>query len=276
MIKLFLLPSWTSSQEQCEIWKKMNCFKNIELVSSEPCDFFVVINHTNYNVDKKKTIFLNMEPFLISHFFLDSQIVIFPPQKLNTLEWHLSFSYDFLQNSNFYEIKKNNISAILSNKYFDEGHKKRIDLCKFIEKQNEFEIDVFGSNYFNWKKYKGVLPYHQKENGLIKYKYHINMENHSIPNYLTEKLIDGILSECLVFYWGCPNVLDYLPENSFIILDSDKIEKNYETIKFHIENNSYELYRPKILEAKNKILNELQFFPRINNIIQSLHSISNI
>lgn len=261
-MKLFILPSWTFSEEQCIIWNKMKPNNsNIELVFQEPCDFYVVINNTNYPVEKKKTIFLNMEPFLFNNNFLDSYITIFPPQKLNNIEWHIKYTYEELKILKFKKDKE--LSAILSSKYFDEGHKKRIDLCKLIEYKNEFDIDIYGSNYFNWKKYKSSLPYHQKEIGLESYKYHINFENHQIKNYLTEKLIDGILCECLVFYWGCPNVCDFLPLNSFIYLNENSLEENYNKIKFCISNNYYEKYYSNILKAKEIILEKLQFFKRI-------------
>ncbi len=68
------------------------------------------------------------------------------------------------------------ISAIVSPKYNDPGHKLRIDFLKFCDQQ-EFPIAIYGTdNFHQFKNYKGSLPSHQKENGLIPYRYTFNAE----------------------------------------------------------------------------------------------------
>ena len=93
------------------------------------------------------------------------------------------------------------------------------------------------------------------------------MENFSIKNYYTEKLIDGILSETLVFYSGCPNVKDYIDERAFVYLELIDFEKDYETVKKAIREDLWSQRIGYIRDAKQKILNELQFFPRLEKII---------
>jgi hypothetical protein len=157
------------------------------------------------------------------------------------------------------------LTTILSDKYKDPGHIKRVDFIKFIE--NKMDVHVFGSNKFLWKNYKGSLPYHNKDESLFPYKYSFNVENHSIKNYYTEKLIDGILAETLVFYSGCFNVRDYIDERAFVYLELSNFEHDYQIIKKAIEEDWYSQRLPYIKEAKQKILNELQFFPRLHSII---------
>ena len=67
-----------------------------------------------------------------------------------------------------------------------------------------------------WNNYKGSLPYHQKDQSILPYKYSFNVENFEIKNYYTEKLIDGILGETLVFYHGCPNIKDLIDERAYV------------------------------------------------------------
>ena len=44
---------------------------------------------------------------------------------------------------------------------------------------------------------------------LMKYKFHIAVENSSLPNYMTEKLHDCFLTKTVPIYYGCPNISDY-------------------------------------------------------------------
>jgi len=158
------------------------------------------------------------------------------------------------------------ISTVLSAKYFDPGHIKRIDFVKFLERK-KLPIHVYGENKWGYVDYKGSPPPYQKDNAMFPYKYVFNCENNSVKNYYTEKLIDGILSECLVFYWGCYNVRDYIDERAFVYLELSNFEEDYKKVKNAIENNLWEERLPYIRLMKYKILNHLQFFPRLERII---------
>ena len=140
---------------------------------------------------------------------------------------------------------------------------------KFLETK-DIKIDVFGNgNKSNWNNHKGTLPYHCKDNGLFPYKYTFNAENNSINNYYTEKIIDAILSECLIFYNGCPNIKEFLDERVFVWLDLEDFEKDYQIIKKAIEGDLWSERIEFIRKEKNRILDELQFFPRLEKIIYS-------
>uniref|UniRef100_A0A6C0E0G6 Fucosyltransferase C-terminal domain-containing protein n=1 Tax=viral metagenome TaxID=1070528 RepID=A0A6C0E0G6_9ZZZZ len=286
-IRVLLTCSWTSSDELCKLWSKMsknkNCWNEIQIVSSEPADYYCVINRPSDNnmiLDKKKTILFRMEPNMeqdvrqwgpewcnpnINDFLFVGNHNL----HLNNLEWHLSKNYNELSND---IIEKNDslsniLTTILSDKYIDKGHIKRVDFVKYLEKKG-VNVDVYGSNKFLWKNYKGSLPYHEKDDSLFPYKYSFNCENHSIKNYCTEKLVDGILAETLVFYSGCYNIKDYIDEKAFVYLELSNFEQDYQLIKKAIEEDWWTQRLPYIKEAKNKILNELQFFPRLENIIK--------
>jgi hypothetical protein len=286
--RVLLCCNWTTSENLCNIWKKMSKddnlnWDNIKIVSSEPTDYYCVINRppNNIKIDKKKTILFRMEPNMENDqrqwtdewanpktedfLFLGSHNLY-----LNNFEWHLSKNYEQLSTE---IIEKNDslskvLTTILSDKYYDKGHIKRVDFVKFLEKKG-VTVDVFGGNKFLWKNYKGPLPYHKKDDSLLPYKYSFNCENHSIKNYCTEKLIDGILSETLIFYSGCYNVKDYIDEKAFVYLELSNFEKDYQTIKTAIEEDWWSQRLPYIKEAKKKILNDLQFFPRLHKIINS-------
>jgi len=276
-----LLCNWTSSEILRETWNKMSqgnySWNNIELVCDNDPDFFVVINCPPIHefLDTKKVILFRMEPHMDKHPELWGEYanpdkesfykVCYHETDYNNNEWHLSKTYNELKTMKI-EKSIDVMSTVLSDKYSDSGHIKRVDFVKFLESKN-FPVDVFGGNKFSYKDYKGSLPLHCKDNAMFPYKYVFNVENHSIKNYYTEKLVDGILAECLVFYSGCFNVREFIDEKAFVYLELSNFEEDYQKIKNAIENNLWEERIDVIRKEKKKILEYLQFFPRLERII---------
>ena len=185
----------------------------------------------------------------------------------NNIEWHLGKTYSELISETIVKNPEydNVLSTVLSDKYFDPGHIKRVDFIKNIE--NRLEVHVWGSNIFCYKTYKGQLPYHQKDDAMFPYKYVFNAENNSVDNYFTEKLIDAILSESLCFYWGCPNVEQWINPKAYVKLDLDDIEGSLEIIQRAMIEDWWSMRISIIKGEKYRILNELQFFPRLESIV---------
>lgn len=284
--RVLLYCNWCDSQKICELWNKMSkgnyTWNNIHIVWEEPADYYVVINKPPNNIflDTKKTILFHMEPHMDkneniwgSYSKPDANSLFFcgtHALEYNNVEWHLSKNYTQLSNELI--VKDDNkvkiISTVLSNKYYDIGQIKRIDFTKFLESKG-LEVHVFGENKFEWKNYKGSLPYHNKDQAMFPYKYVFNTENNEIRNYFTEKLVDGILAECLVFYWGCPNIRELIDERAYVKLELQNFEQDFKTIMRAINENWWEQRLPYIKEAKNKILNDMQFFPRLEKILSN-------
>ena len=107
----------------------------------------------------------------------------------------------------------------------------------------------------------------KKENGLFPYYYTFNAENNKIHNYFTEKLVDGILSECLTIYWGCPNINEYINNDSIVYLELKDFEKDYIKVKEILDGFEWENRISSIKKDKDKLLDEMQLFPRLSNII---------
>jgi hypothetical protein len=292
-IKVYLLCNWCSSKELCNLWNKMSKgnfkWNNIKIVSTYPADYILIINAItknskmlkDINIDFSKTIIFQMEANIKNNikewgFWGDLtniedklKFIGYHDNCINNLEWHLSKTYNELKNE---EIIKNPnykhiLSAIVSNKNSDPGQQKRINFLKFLDSKDDIEVHVFGTNDFNWKNYKGKLPEYNKDNGLFPYYYTFNAENCKKKNYVTEKLIDGILSECLTFYWGCPNVKEIFNEKSFVELNLHDFNQDYISIKKNLENFEWENRIKYIREEKNTILEEKQFFPNLEKII---------
>lgn len=284
VITVKLLSNWTSSESLRDVWNKMSqgnyTWNNIRIVTDDDPDYFVVVNAppTGDTPDPSKTIVFQMEPWMEQHKDQWKEWATPDPSKFfkvcchktdyNNNEWHLSKTYNELKTET---IVKNNdldgiVSTVLSAKYSDPGHVKRIDFVKYLEKQ-KFPVHVFGDNKWGYVDYKGSLPYHQKDNAMFPYKYVFNCENNSIKNYYTEKLIDGILAECLVFYSGCYNIKEFIDERAFVYLELNNFEDDYKKVKEAVEGNLWEERIPYIRAAKKKILDYLAFFPRLERII---------
>jgi hypothetical protein len=285
--KIKLLCNFCSSLDLTLLWNKMTKgnfrFNKIQAsLNNDDIDYYIIIN-SPLPIDKydpKKTIVFRMEPDMDNNtndsvkwdnwylnkglkkedfmYFCDLN------RYRNNTEWHLGSNYNQLI---FKKIEKTKLlSSVVSSLYQMEGHKYRIDLLKYIESK-DIKIDIYGrENLFSFKNYKGSLPSHNKDNGILPYKYTFISENYDRKNYVTEKLTDAILGETLCFYWGCSNVTDFYDERSFILLPNNK-EKACNLIEKSILENEYEKRINYIRKEKEKILNYYNFFPRIQNLI---------
>lgn len=185
----------------------------------------------------------------------------------NNIEWHLSKSYAQLVESTGKIAKTQVLSAILSLEKRLPGHIKRLAFIPFLEKVSRF--DLYGRNRIDSPSYRGPLPFAQKEDGLFPYKYTFAAENSCERNYWTEKIADAILSECLCFYWGCPNLGDFIDERAFVRIDLDKPDEALATIKECIANDEWSKRIEYIRAAKARILNHWQFFPTLARLVSA-------
>jgi GR25 family glycosyltransferase involved in LPS biosynthesis len=281
---------WNSSKDLIDEFNRMipdrsYVYNNIEITdSNENIDFYIIINkppNENVYYDPNKTLVFKMEPNAIesdfgshawgewykpdpSKFFYVND----PDKHLNLIQWRFDIPYETL--SNKIEIpKKNGVSSILSYKNYFVGHKKRIEFLRHME-NNGINMDIFGQeNYHNFANYVGKLENDDSSNGLLQYKYYFMPENNSEKNYATEKICEPILCECLCFYWGCPNLEDYIDSRAFVRLPLDDFDESLKIVKQAIEEDWHAQRLPYILEAKEKFLRELGFFPRLEKIISN-------
>ena len=281
-IRVKIYANWCTSEQAAALWSKMATGNGIQLVAEEPVDYYVIVNRPPPNAvfDKARTVVFQMEPKMDTRDMWGSwcnpdkqeflKVCRHVDGEYNNVEWHISKTYAQLLSEPVVKLPELDgiLSTVLSGKYVDIGHTKRVDFVKFLETKG-VRVHVFGDNRWNYKEYKGALPYHCKDNAIFPYKYVFNCENHAISNYFTEKLIDGILGESLTFYWGCPNVREYIDPRAYVQLELSNVERDCETIRRAIREDWHTQRLPYIREAKRKILTSLQFFPRLERIIKS-------
>jgi GR25 family glycosyltransferase involved in LPS biosynthesis len=254
-------------------------FKDLEMVTTDKADYYVIVNYPRPGdyFDPKKTIIIHGEPRGINDAIINrwgaywanpdpSKFLFVGSSKysLNLVQWYYKDSPEMLLKNN--PIKSNVISSIVSSQYFNPGHKKRINFLKYLQSQ-DFDIDIYGySNEIGFKNHKGNLT--NKSLGLLPYKYYFMAENSKENNYVTEKMWEPLIAECFVFYWGAPNVSEYVDPRCYIHLDLEDFEKDMRTVKRAISENSWEKNLPYIREMKKKIITEYGFFPKIHKLIK--------
>ena len=292
-----MLCNWTSSENLCKEWSNMceNGFgykwKNYELVWTdvkEDIDYYVIINYPPKGAyfNPKRTIVFQMEPWIndLSKPWgvkTWSEWAEPDPAKFlavrgrktdhhNNAFWQLELTLNDLETPGLFE-KTNctTVSSICSSKYFDEGHIARIDFLKFLEAKGDILLDIYNQdNKHGFTNYRGpVSPYIDKSHGIKQYKYYFMMENNYESNFITEKLWEPILCETLVFYYGCPNVTNYIDNRAFVLLDVNDFEQSYQIIKQAIKEDWWSQRIDIIKKEKRRILEELAFFPVIDKII---------
>lgn len=125
-------------------------------------------------------------------------------------------------------------------------------------------LDVFG---------RGAQPLEDddKAAALDDYRYHIAIENHSGRHHWTEKLADAFLGMTLPFYYGCTNVTDYFPAESFIPIDIHDPAGAQRVIRDAVAGNEYDKRLPAIEEARRRVLHEHNLFALASREINRRH-----
>jgi hypothetical protein len=248
-------------------------------------DYNYVMNGTNESLSTN-TIYTCLEPpnnSFFEYYYTNSRkanVTYFGSHLYhpNFVGWHLSLSINDLIKSlekPFVKLYDKVLSVVVSDFYRDEGHKLRIDFIRELDNRSKnktlpFDLHIYGRcKSLGFHSYKCELPSAVKDNGLVPYKYHFNAENTCVKNYVTEKFTDAIMSECLLFYWGCPNIKEIYDPDSFVVLTLEKknYDKEIEMLSNMINNDEYGKRRKNILDVKRDMLENRNLFVKINNII---------
>ena len=265
-----MLCDWQSSEKLIEEWSLMNVPSTIELTTSDDADFHVIINKPgNGSFDPSKSIIYQMEP------------TIYDPAKnwgaklwpkpdptnfyriqhhnyLNGVQWNFKMPIEIP------DTKTNDVVSILSGNNWDTGHKLRVEFVKL----NQDLIKVYGRiNYNNLDCYQGKVPDELRSNIYSKVKYCIACENNAETNYATEKIWEPILNEVLAFYWGCPNLDDYIDSRAFVRLPLEDFDAARKIIDQAIAEDWWSQRIDVIREEKNKVLNIYGFFPNLKRAV---------
>ena len=155
------------------------------------------------------------------------------------------------------------LSVIASNKVVTDDHRQRLRFVEQLKSAFGDQIDVFG---------RGIRDMPDKADAIWNYKYHIAMENDHSEHYMSEKLPDCFLGWSFPFYSGGTYADGAFPKRSFARIDMYDPVRSIETIRAHIQSNSYETNLEWIGRARTVVLDELNLFAVLCKAYDSMNS----
>ena len=94
---------------------------------------------------------------------------------------------------------------------------ERRRVIEFFEQRPNADFAFYGAGwqYTGYRTYGGTVK--DKLATLSNFRFTIAYENgHSMPGYVTEKILDCLCAGSVPIYWGAPNITDYIPADCFI------------------------------------------------------------
>lgn len=180
--------------------------------------------------------------------------------------WHFGYSrqkgyrYDHRFIVDLPAPQKNlDLSTITSNLNYLPMHIKRRRLIDRLARDYGDKIDIFGRPH-------RYIEY--KEDAIIHYRFHLCVENCSVPDLWTEKIADSILCYAIPIYAGCPNIEKYFP-GATIRIDLDDYASARKTIDMILtEGNA--IYRerlPALVAARRKLIEEFDISALVRTLL---------
>lgn len=272
-------------------------------IDSRDADYIIVLNEPWETTDEERMLFFCMEPpclpecndwdrynalgkFPISELYFpqkwtftdtyDDLKEMKPPKKSKDLSWVTS---DKGKNMNNFEslvrqsllrtgIMKHRQKPGLS--LPTDGHILRMNFLDRLVSRFPDILDLYGRGDFQGEYYHGEID--DKWDGLVDYRYSLAIENYHGPNYWSEKISEPLLAWCMPIYWGCTNLPEFLPENSYVSIDieNENAPKRVEEI---VNSNLREQNIGAIAEARRQILDRYQIWPTIQQCLTQLDAI---
>lgn len=251
----------------------LGVWKNLKVVNDDNYDVFVIMNYPQHsNYDPKKTIVFESETPTTRNqfpkFYQDRRFEFLyihdTKNHFNVDLWYHGLTYDELTTTQFKKTKS--FSVVNSNLNNLPGHVYRNNFIKTLSEN--VDVDMYGRFPTSNKNYKGSL--NRKADGLIDYHYTFNCENDFESNYFTEKILDGIFCECVTFYVGCPNIKQFVNENSFISLSLSDVDMNIDIIKECLKTNIWDYMFDDIREEKRRIISDFNVLNIVNDILERI------
>ncbi|MGK2906351.1 MAG: glycosyltransferase family 10 domain-containing protein [Desulfuromonadales bacterium] len=172
--------------------------------------------------------------------------------------WFYEKSFDELSRQHNIP-KKKIISTVCSSKrQVHTMHGLRYDFTQKLKAEVP-DLEIFGH---------GVRYVKKKSEALDPFKFHLVVENHIALHQWTEKLADAFLAYTVPIYCGCPNVFDYFPEDSVILIDINDFEGSLQTVlRVLTTEGEYERRLSAVKEARRLVMYEYNLPAMLNRII---------
>ncbi|WP_038166404.1 hypothetical protein [Verrucomicrobium sp. BvORR106] len=282
LIRVKMIAPWCSDSQIYSEWLRYaragGRWNHLQLVNDEPYDVLVVHNYPDRPYDPQRTLIYQHEP----RAFREHWPVPWgnPPENAAALVftidrhhmpicWYSGYERDWEFLNRDRPEKTRIISAVISGKDHLKGGWHRARFVRDHLHNIDPEVDLFG----RWSVppsscYRGVVR--DKSDALRPYRYTIACENCYESNYFTEKITDAIVSETLAFYSGCPNLESFIDPACFVRIDLSKPKDAVKVINESIARGLYEERIDAVRRQKRAILDQLSFFPMLEQQLSSL------
>jgi hypothetical protein len=194
---------------------------------------------------------------VFTHLVPDSHARYVPSAPLTP--WGIGLSYDELVSAAI-PAKPLGVSWIASNLSWLPGHRLRNALRRRLMRESPRIVDLFG---------RGIRWIPRKWEALAPYRFSIAIENSSGPHLWTEKIADCFLSWTVPLYYGCTNLEDYFPEDSFVRIDPGDPESVVARIQELLSGDEWQRRLPALEIARRLVLEEHQLFPFLAHAVRS-------
>ena len=273
MIKIYFQCSWTEDKNFVLDWLKRSTpngsgvWENLEGTTNlEEADYIVHLGNLKNHTTPSKVIQFRREPDFIMPFkALDEAKYVSDYGNVDnyhfTSWWNIAENYTTLSELDYdANSKPEKCSTICSPK-----HKHRNEFLFEVSNHTPYQIDMYGPPPMQGVFGKLYRPIHRvlKTPALLPYDYSIAMENSSQSNYWTEKISDCYLCWTMPIYWGCPNIHEFFPEDSYKLLDIKDPKSIKEIMEQPIEDKHIQAMR----EARDLVLNKYNIWPTLKRII---------
>ena len=260
-------------------WNKIKLVTDIE-----EADYLVVldgagnINKKGFNTFiKKDKIFLQREPEQVQGTLrIDkNKFVKYVDYDSHAtyVDWWLDYDYNYLSSLKYEDVKKSkqNPICIITSKSFTDGQRKRLKFLKKI--QSMIDIDFYGKKDISllFNNYLGLPEYphtsRRDKSRIFEYDVSISLENGSRKNFFT-RTSEDFLCWTMPVYWGCPNLHEFFPENSYRYVEVDE-DYTQEQLQFLFRKPEKKEILA-IAEARDLVLNKYNFFPFVESILKEI------
>jgi hypothetical protein len=175
------------------------------------------------------------------------------------LPWLVNKDYDTLKRMP--DIKKDRLISVIAGNRGVANHAQRLEFAYKLKKHFGNELDIFG---------RGVNEIADKWDAIARYKYHVTIENSVHSYYWSEKIGDAFLGFSYPIYYGCPNLADYFPVDSFTTIEIYDFADAARTIEKAISENYYERAKDQLMAARNLVLDKYNLFPLMSDLFSKM------
>ena len=288
----FTSPHYTNPDVFLNILLKMTpgkkgVWKNMTLITDPMKADFVVCTdgYPTHTYPIERTLFFAQHPQGITSYKTMSDVKgkalgVYPADSSLCMgEWWIEEDYDTLMNMEPPK-KDHNLCSVTTYRNSYPTYSQRIKFLEaYVHVSND--IDVYGRQKALFEKnehlksvYKGVLGHetfngynneHMVGKGVLKnYRYSLDFDHGNftngapLKNYFSERFFDSMLLWAMPLYFGCDNVHDFLPENSFRYVDirkwndPEEIDRVYALVRSSFREDNIDA----IKEARYLLLNK--------------------